>query len=767
MEKEENFITNYIQNQEIQNQSTARNQSIKEDQSITKDKSTTQSNIQNQQYLIMLKALQELPFSVGKKLLTDFLQGNKTNESVEKHRLYSYNSFGILALQSAEKIDELLQNCIKHKFIEFAPLQSNKFIKVLSITTAGKQEIKTPTLENKKIKWDIPETIITEQDKIIFENFNFFLNKYNDFQKKAVITTNKNILCIAGAGSGKTTTITKRIEFLTTFRSIPQQKILAISFTRKAKQELQRRLSQQPATSLVRVETFNSWCEQLLKQYEHLIYEKPVRVINYGDRIRLVRYGLSKNNLSIERAIDLYFSSGQKRGKSDDELMSIFVNDCFFILDYFKNEGKQLSELTIALNTSEYSLKEINTAKTMQAICKTIDTKMKEEGLRDYSDQLVETISFLKQNKQYLPQYDYIFIDEYQDINNIQMQLIELLNPTNLFCVGDPRQAIFGWRGSKIKYILEFKQKYPNAEILTLIHNYRSTKHIVTIINKMIQSMNLPDLLSASIDETPKKAGIIKFDTIDQEYAFILNEIKQTKIPLQEIFVLARTNRQLKELSNRLKIENIKHILRTDEIRSSIAAQGDEVTLATIHAIKGLEANTVYVIGTTMHNFPCRTTDHPIIEMIKPDDYDKEEEERRLLYVALSRAKEELIVTYTGTLSNFMTQETLQLFAQEETKIKQNSTQNNTKNNEQLFMQYPNKIQYKLNESNNNYSKLKQWRTEKARELAVPAYMVVNDKTLVELTQKNPMTLRDLEDIYGLGPNKIKRFGEEILSLIN
>ena len=267
-------------------------------------------------------------------------------------------------------------------------------------------------------------------------------------------------------------------------------------------------------------------------------------------------------------------------------------------------------------------------------------------GLRDYTDQIIETIKFFESNKQYIPEFEYVLVDEYQDVNSMQIKLLNLLKPKNLFCVGDPRQSIFGWRGSDINYILKFQEKYPESEIITLIKNYRSTNHLVNLMNSSIRIMSLPDLENSYEDE--KKISLLNFDSEEKEMNFVISEILSSDLSKDDIFVLSRTNYQLTELSKFMKQKNIPHILKTDDFLNGSTAKKGEVTLATIHSIKGLEAHKVFIIGCNEINFPCKASDHPVIEMIKIDNYDKEEEERRLFYVAISRAKKELFLTYTG-----------------------------------------------------------------------------------------------------------------------
>ena len=152
-------------------------------------------------------------------------------------------------------------------------------------------------------------------------------------------------------------------------------------------------------------------------------------------------------------------------------------------------------------------------------ICKYMDLTMKKLGLRDYTDQLIHCMNFFRQNPNHVPIFEHVLVDEYQDVNSAQIELIDLLNPSNLFCVGDPRQSIFGWRGSQIRYILNFEEKHPDCEIITLTKNYRSTKHIVELINNSIRNMGLADLEPST--EGNKDVKLLKLDSESAEFEFV------------------------------------------------------------------------------------------------------------------------------------------------------------------------------------------------------------------------------------------------------
>jgi DNA helicase-2/ATP-dependent DNA helicase PcrA len=180
-------------------------------------------------------------------------------------------------------------------------------------------------------------------------------------------------------------------------------------------------------------------------------------------------------------------------------------------------------------------------------------------------------------------------------------------------------------------------------------------------MNHSIRELGLPDLEGHLCDDKTE-IKIIGFDSEETERIFVIDQIKNSEGDLGEIFVLARTNRQLMEISQKMKLLNIPHTVKTDEVRHPVDSIENSVTLATIHAIKGLEAKKVFVVGCNEQNFPCKANDHPAVEIIKTENYDKLEEEKRLFYVAISRAKEKLYMTYSGKKPTyFITDEMIEL----------------------------------------------------------------------------------------------------------
>ncbi len=700
------------------------------------------------EYLHILKALMELPFQVGRNLLCDFLTGSYSNKSISKNRLDELNNFDSLSWEKTRIFSEI-DRLISNGMIEMVQSDYNKFIKILSLTIRGRNEITHPTLEAKKLgnRIHFSESKITDEDKKEFEKYGEFLNIYNDEQKKAIISNAQNLLCVAGAGSGKTTVLTKRIEFLVKEKGVEPNKILAITFTRKARLEMKSKLDKLNVFG-INIHTFNSFCEGILRAHETEIYGRSIKVQSYGDKILAMNMAMATLGLDMNAVLDEYFNAGQKKFKTTSQLMNSFMSDCFAVMDYFKVSGNKNYNFSKTIDGKD----KIN-AERIYRITSYLREHMETQGLRDYSDQVIDTIKFFKSSKENIPKFEHILVDEYQDVNAMQIELINLLDGENLFAVGDPRQSIFGWRGSDVNYILNFEKDFGDSDIIHLKKNYRSLGGIVNFMNYVIKNMKLPDLESTNSDRDAK-IRVLDFDNEDAERDFILREIEDGDTPLNQIFILARTNKILMELSKLMNDRGIGNLVRADDSTGRKKTEyhgytGDnanqksgEVTLATIHAIKGLEAKKVFVVGANEQNFPCKASDHPAVEMVKRDDYDKEEEERRLFYVAISRAKEELIVTHTRNLTYYISSDMRKIIGGL-------------------------KIGDEKGCDNDELSKeIKSWRAVISEEKNVPAYVILSNATIEEIALKKPKNAEELIKISGIGPEKLMKYGDKVLEII-
>ena len=420
------------------------------------------------EYVLILKAIAEIPFGVGKKLLYAHLQGDLKNESIKRNKLHKLLTFGSLPYDDDE-LDIILTKLQLQSCIELASVEKNAFWKVYHLTPKGLQQIHKPTLHENKVQYNVAykSLNITQTDTQLFEALGPFLHTFTDEQKKAITTQSKNVLTIAGAGSGKTSVLTKRIDFLTTFRSINPKKILAITFTRKARLEMQERIMNKH----VQVETFNSFTEKLLQQHNNKIYDQQFRIMSYGDKIRIVKQGLKTIGLTMRQAVGMYFTIAQQKGKDERQCAHILLNDLFFLRDYLKSKQIQIKK-----ESFEVQVQQTRSFHMVISLVKYVDEQMKKEGLRDYSDQLFDGIELIKRHPDILPKYEHILVDEYQDVNEAQIELLKLLNPDNLFAVGDPRQSIFGWRGSDVNHILQFPLNHSDTEVIQLTKNFRSNR---------------------------------------------------------------------------------------------------------------------------------------------------------------------------------------------------------------------------------------------------------------------------------------------------
>lgn len=268
----------------------------------------------------------------------------------------------------------------------------------------------------------------------------------------------------------------------------------------------------------------------------------------------------------------------------------------------------------------------------------------------DFNDLISRSISLFQNYcdiaNRYKGKYQYILVDEFQDVNNLQVELIKLLltDDTQLFCVGDDWQSIYGFRGSNVSYIIEFENHFSNAKIIKLNLNYRSTQNIVGASNEVIKhnKFKIDKDLRAS-KKSEHKIVVFAGNTEEENIQFCFDKVKEILadgISNDEILFLYRRSKMFSPYFFRFRNENIR-------------VQGK-----TIHASKGLEAKVVFIIGLTEGNggFPDIWLEDRIFQVIKKANHDLiMEEERRLFYVAITRAKDKLfLITQKGNESSFL-----------------------------------------------------------------------------------------------------------------
>lgn len=268
----------------------------------------------------------------------------------------------------------------------------------------------------------------------------------------------------------------------------------------------------------------------------------------------------------------------------------------------------------------------------------------------DFNDMLIRALSLFKHQpeikEKYQNQYKYILVDEFQDVNNLQVELIHqiLLKDSQLFCVGDDWQSIYGFRGSEVNYIINFKNYFQNATVIKLRLNYRSTEHIVGASNEVIKNnKHKVEKEIVASKKSANKINIYAYQSEDEGADYLISEINrllESGYLNEDILILYRRSRMFEPYRYRLKSENLR------------------VSTKTIHASKGLEARAVFIIGLSegYGGFPDIWLDDRIFQLIRKAKHDLLlEEERRLFYVALTRAKDELfLLTEYGNQSSFI-----------------------------------------------------------------------------------------------------------------
>lgn len=268
----------------------------------------------------------------------------------------------------------------------------------------------------------------------------------------------------------------------------------------------------------------------------------------------------------------------------------------------------------------------------------------------DFNDLVIKSISLLKNQKDIASKLrndlDFILVDEFQDVNNLQVELIRnLLRPeTQLFCVGDDWQSIYGFRGSNVSYIVEFQKHFEGAKTIKLNLNYRSSDHIVGASNELIKHNRFKvDKEIIACKKSNQKIVVYAGNDTEDQVEYCIRNVKQlleNGMSPDDILFLYRRSKMISPYFERFKNEGLR------------------INGKTIHASKGLEAKVVFIVGLEdgSGGFPDVWLDDRIFQVIKKSDIDLSlEEERRLFYVAITRAKEKLfLITEKGNESTFI-----------------------------------------------------------------------------------------------------------------
>ncbi|WLP85853.1 ATP-dependent helicase [Mycoplasma seminis] len=371
------------------------------------------------------------------------------------------------------------------------------------------------------------------------------LSDLNLQQKEAVEYFDSPLRIIAGAGSGKTRVLTRKIAYLINDLGVRPKNILAMTFTNKAANEMKQRVLNYTNKSLkseLKISTFHSFCAELLRKHIRLLgFHNDFLIVDEPDKIQIL------GNIYRKREI----SSHDISYKSMIEYIS-----------YAKNMELTREELAKELKNSDFQ-------EIVPNVYQDYLNELTSKGSLDFDDLVILTKMLLETHPEvaaiYQKQFEYVLVDEFQDTSRMQYDLIKLLvGPnTHLTIVGDPDQTIYNWRGADVDLILNFDKEYPNTKTIILDINYRSTQKILDAANNLIS--NNSNRLHKDLITQNQLGDDVEFYhgfSPEAEARWVvqkINELKKQKNQLKEIAILYRSNYYSRPFEEALIEENINH----------------------------------------------------------------------------------------------------------------------------------------------------------------------------------------------------------------
>jgi DNA helicase II / ATP-dependent DNA helicase PcrA len=366
----------------------------------------------------------------------------------------------------------------------------------------------------------------------------------NPEQQKAVKTTDGPLLLMAGAGSGKTRVLTHRIGYLIVEKRVNPYNILAITFTNKAAREMRDRIGKMMggAAEEIWISTFHSMCVRILRRdIDRMGFNRNFTILDTTDQQSVIKGILKDKNIDPKK-----FDPRAILGS-----ISSAKNELIEPEEYAKTAGGYFEQV-ISDVYEEYQ------------------KRLRKNQALDFDDLIMMTIQLFTRVPEVLEYYQrkfqYIHVDEYQDTNRAQYMLVKLLANRfkNLCVVGDSDQSIYRWRGADIANILSFEKDYPNAQVILLEQNYRSTKRILLAANKVIEN-NVTRKAKNLWTENPEGNKLVYYraDSEQGEAQFVAGKIKELtrdgKHKLADIAILYRTNAQSRVMEEVLLKSNIEY----------------------------------------------------------------------------------------------------------------------------------------------------------------------------------------------------------------
>ena len=368
------------------------------------------------------------------------------------------------------------------------------------------------------------------------------LSGLNQRQREAVIKTDGPILIFAGAGSGKTRVLTRKIAYLLEQKKTTANRILAVTFTNKAANEMKERVNDLlGGVNYVNIGTFHSIAARVLRKEKNIEgFPSDFTIYDTNDTKKVIIQSLKQLGI-------------------DSKILPPST-----VMHYISRQKQKL----ILPDNADTKTNRMYMQEKLAFIYREYERQMRENNAYDFDDLLMRPILMFQDNpavaEKYRHRWDYVLVDEYQDTNPVQFELMKHFTgiSKNICVVGDDDQSIYGWRGADIKNILEFEKSFPNASIIKLEQNYRSTKTIIEAASAMIKS-NHHRADKTLWTEGQKGDKILHKECMRDfdEANYIANKILNSGKSPRDFAILYRTNAQSRMLEEALRNRSIRYVL--------------------------------------------------------------------------------------------------------------------------------------------------------------------------------------------------------------
>ena len=562
-------------------------------------------------------------------------------------------------------------------------------------------------------------------------------------QFAAVRSDARHLRILAGAGTGKTRVLTHRIAYQINAVRIEPEHSLCLAFTNKAATEIKNRMATMGEASLVETGTFHSIAYRQIKaRWKDLgIRDEPDLISNQGSYLSRI---LHKNFNHAERNFILAeINWATARRISVDDYIS---------------EAENAGRVDVVPFVS-----------VVESFQKYIELKRKENFI-DYDDIIQLAIRFLAEDANYAEarhwKFKDLFVDEFQDVNPLQFALLQawLGSSSSLTVVGDPCQAIYSWNGADARFLNDFEQYFPNSQTVILKDNFRSSPEILALSSSILpmmerldpkmQSGRLPTI-RAELDEHEEARSVAR----------LVKELAIGDIDLSDQAVLVRTHAQIPPIVEAFQEQEIKFTVASD--RESGAGRDDGVQILTLHAAKGLEWRIVHLCGVEEGFHPIA---HANTELAL-------EEERRLFFVGLTRAEEQLHISWARNRAlgskrsrkpSMYIRELSDLF--DPTPLKFDGDRKALSQKIRAFLGSQNVTDHQQKAFNSEQScmdELDSIRRNIAKANDSKPEIVLSDDAIAALVSNKPKSIKDLRKIPQVSSVVIDRFGEQIIEIFS